>query len=71
MQTHKLPTNNKNEGTGGDARVNRAGLSSMTYHEKIKPPQAGNLFLVDLAGCEDNRMSGNAGEFITTYLFTA
>ena len=24
--------------------------SSMTFHEKPKPPQTGNLFLVDLAG---------------------
>lgn len=36
--------------------------SSMTFHEKPNPPQTGNLFLVDLAGCEDNRMSGNSGQ---------
>jgi len=38
-----------------------SGVSSMTFHERPRPPQTGRLFLVDLAGCEDNRMSGNSG----------
>ncbi|CAD7940806.1 unnamed protein product [Amoebophrya sp. A120] len=38
-----------------------SGASSMTFHERPRPPQTGRLFLVDLAGCEDNRMSGNSG----------
>ncbi|CAD7956932.1 unnamed protein product [Amoebophrya sp. A25] len=55
------------KGTGGGdenfAKLGRnaRGGSSMTFHERPRPPQTGRLFLVDLAGCEDNRMSGNSG----------
>merc|ERR1719456_662236 len=39
-----------------------AGRTPMSYHVKPKPKVEGKLFLIDLAGFEDNRQTENAGE---------
>merc|ERR1719421_2778283 len=39
-----------------------AGRTPMSYHVKPKPKVEGKLFLIDLAGFEDNRKTENAGE---------
>lgn len=37
----------------------RAPRRTMSYHDRVKQKQIGKLFMVDLAGCEDNRLTGN------------
>merc|ERR1719181_97896 len=45
-----------------EKEVAPAGRTPMSYHVKPKPKVEGKLFLIDLAGFEDNRQTENAGE---------
>lgn len=57
------------EKVGSETKEKLKRGSAMTFHEKPVVAQVGRLFLVDLAGCEDNRMTGNRGVRMTESAF--
>lgn len=57
------------EKVGSETKEKLKRGSAMTFHEKPPIPQLGRLFLVDLAGCEDNRLTGNKGQRMTESQF--
>jgi len=53
------------EKVGSEKKAELKRGSAMTFHSQQPMAQIGRLFLVDLAGCEDNRKTGNRGQRMT------